>query len=1184
MKGKLKLKLIFKELFLTLFVSVFTVAFSFDYSFSEKKGNQQKKERKVIEEQKEKGLQKKDGIRRDTEIKIDKKVLDGRGDSFYKLSSTYISLWLSDYGVDFLDYLIKKNTVSNVSDIFISRFERIREIMKELIDTRSQIEIAKITKFFSDKMKPFAEVEDLRREELMSSLQKFVGNFVDSNLAPYAILRYAEILYEKLSYEYIQAYEKAVLEGEPPPKKDYSQVVKIYEDFLKKYKDFPRRDIVIYLAGYILDEMGQQEEAVQKYFEPLAKMRISQFAPEAAMRVGEFYFNLGELDKAEQFYIIVLDFPENPFYTKALYKLAWTYFRKGDYSSAIDYFVETVDASLGKEGNERTELIKESIDYIISSIVELGGFDKLERSRKEAILSLLKKIYEVVKSDEYKEPEVFILEAQGRVFFDQGKYQEAIQSFNQIIERYYLSPRSIDAAFGVFESLKKLGDISSAVEWQIKMAGRWGPGSEWAQRNPEKFKTNKSKLEAGLLESAKYYHEKGMIDRAESNYLLFLKLFPESEFSADIQFLLAEIYYQSGRYVPAYNMYKANVENVSVKQNKYLIDAAWGMVLAADKSFEAKITGAGEMLKNASFLFERLFPLDGRVPIALYKAAKVLSSEGKKDDALFILSKIIERYPGSEVVADSILEIFKIYVEKGDLRKVVDFAVQARKRTDILSKEDIDYLNDSGGKALFSIALEYEKAGDYQSAISNYLSLENIFPGHNLIDDAYYRVIMLFNEMRKFNDVISYSDIFLKRFPDSVFRYDILYVRAVAFSTLFFFNQALDTYIQLSKELREKEKTSGLSDIEKDMLKKSYLAVRSIYVGLGDFVKAAEWSMRYYDEFGREESDPMRFIKDAAEFYAKAEKVDEAISLLSRFISETSKRKGENNYDVFVAKYGLAKSYEKKGEREKIEKIFQELMKLWDKLSPEDKSKTISIYSEVKFYFARKTFEEFRKIRITGDEKKKQLAEKLKKKTELLKKIQEEMGAIAKLGDPTWSFAAIFYMGYAYQDYADMLVNSPLPHEIRAIKNPEERELAEAVYREELEKQAFPLEDSAIKIFSGAVERIKQVGVRNEWTALIFKHLKMLDPLSPVEIEDDRVLDVALSYSVKSLSIPKVQEERKKVQFIFAASSGNLYELTDPQKLKNFIFSQLVSDYLLPSFAYYEDGKIKYVSIGESSK
>ncbi len=77
---------------------------------------------------------------------------------------------------------------------------------------------------------------------------------------------------------------------------------------------------------------------------------------------------------------------------------------------------------------------------------------------------------------------------------------------------------------------------------------------------------------------------------------------------------------------------------------------------------------------------------------------------------LFMFSKIIERYPVSEVVADSMLEILKIYIEKGDLMRVLDFSLQARERKDIFSSEDIKYINDAGAKALFSIASNYEKS------------------------------------------------------------------------------------------------------------------------------------------------------------------------------------------------------------------------------------------------------------------------------------------------------------------------------------------------------------------------------------------------------------------------------------------------------------------------------------------
>ena len=1167
----LKIMKFLKDLFKFGFLSI-SIIFSFGLIypapvFSEKARTQKNQEKSKSQDRKIKEEKKKDTPSQ----KVSDRALpiqtpdSTKSDGYYDKIMMKINEWKSGYSPDIYDYLIKREFQPKALAIYLDRFEKIKGIMKELLEIRLQIEMSKISNFFSDKMKPFLEVENTRREELMEALQKYIENFSDSPLAPYAILRYAEILYERLSYEYIQAYEQALLEGRVPPQKDFSPVIKIYEDFLKKYKDFPLKDAVMYLAGYILDEMGMQEEAVEKFFVPLSEIRLSQFAAEAAMRAGEFYFNIGDLENAEKFYLVVLDFPESPFYSKALYKLAWTYFRKGDYSSAIDYFIETIDASYGKETSDRLSLINESLDYIITSIVELGGFDSLERSRKEAILSVLNKVYPII-SQIQDNPEAFLLEAQGKVFLEQGKYNEAILSFKNLIDRFYPSPRSIRAAFGIFEALKKSGDISGAISWQVKMAEKWGPASEWAQKNKDELDKNVKRLEEGLLEAAKYYHSKGLLSDAESSYILFLRFFPDSEFSAEVQFLLGELYFNQKKFSDAFKYYKMNVENTKVKQNKFIQEAAWGMVIASDQALSAGMKDAPENLKNAAFLYERLFPLDRRVPVALYKAAKVISSEGKKDEALFMFSKIIERYPGSEVIADSMLEILRIYIEKGDLMRVLDFSLKARERKDIFSQEDIKYINDAGAKALFSIASNYEKSKNFQEAISYYLKIPQLFPDSEFIDDALYNVVMMYYEMKNYDDVLNFSDEFLKKFPESDLRYDVLYVRAVALSSLFFFDQALETYIRLERELKNKK---NLSDIEKDILNKTVMAIISIYTGLGKFNEAAEWTLRYYDEFGKSEKEPLLYIRRAADLYEKAGNMQKMRELLSRFIEETEKQKKKSNtYDVVYAKYKIAKSYEKSKPNE-MEKIFSDIINIWQKLPDEDKRKAVSIYAEAKFHFAKKTFDEYRKIRITSDDRQKQLAGKLKKKSEMLKKVQNEMGDIAKLGDPNWSFAAIYYMGFAFQDFADMLINSPIPPEIRSIRDPEERSLAEAVYREELEKQAFPLEDNAIKIFSGAVDRIKQLGVRNEWTALIFKHLKMLDPLAPVEVEDDIYQDVALTFSMRADSIPPVEEETKEEKSVFAKKmkQKDIFKLSNPENLRleslNAVMQNLFSGYFV---------------------
>ncbi len=1187
-------------------------------------------------------------------------ILSADGKPLSHQISERILHYLSEYSPDSADYVVKKELYPGFFVVLSERFSDIKNLMREVVEVKMTVELSKIDKFFDEKMRPFAEVENLRREELMRALKRYIKVFPNSPLTPYAILRYAEIYYEKLNYDYMRAYEEALLKGEPPPPKDLSPVVKIYEDFLKKYKNFPRRDAVMYLAGYVLDEMGYSLDAIEKYFEPLARIRISSFAPEAAMRCGEFWFNSGDLDRAEEFYLIVLDFPQHPLYTKALYKLAWTYYRKGEYDVAIDYFVETIEASGEKE--KQTGLVKEAVDYIVASVVELGGFEKLDELKKEAVISALQKLY--------KEPEIFILEGQGKTYFNQGKYNEAILTYRKLIDKFYESERSIKAAFGIADSLKKLGDIPSLIAWQVKVAEMWGPQSLWAKKNPEEYKKHARKIEKELLESAKYYHEKNMVEEAESAYLLFLKLFPKSQKSAETQFLLAELYFSLQRYIDAYNMYKAVVENEYVKENPYLIDAAWGMVISADEALKQGRKEAPSLLKNASFLFERLFPLDGRVPIALYKAARVLGQEGKTKEALLILRKIIQKYPGASVVADSLLEIIKIYVDSKMLDKVVSFSLKARKRRDILSQKDIDYINELGSKALFKIAKNHEEAKEYEKAITLYLSIEKLYPDSQYIDDALYNVVMINFELKKFNDVLKYSEIFLTKFPKSDFRYDVIFARATALANLFFFDEAITTYVRVVEELEEKEKQAiekerkkkrkkrgrrrraknkeqekkkkYLSDIEYDMLKQSYKSIIDIYAGLGRFEKAAEWALRYFNKFGEEEENPEYFLKLAADYYKEAGKIKTARRILQRFINEKRKKEKDISAEIIIAKYEIANSHkwemeqaEKKIQeiREKIkeirkeirelrrkrginperkkklierkkkridylkksiknyrefidkkrkiyEKMLAELIELYEDLDSErDKKRTLRIYAEAKFYFAKKIFDDFKKIRISSRDRKKALARKLKRKTELLKKIQEEMMKIARLGDPEWTFAALFHIGYAFQDFADMLINAPLPPEIRRIRDPEERMLAEAIYREELEKQAFPLEDQAIQIYRKAIERAKSTGIRNKWIAMIFKNLKVIDPLAPVETEDDRSIELDVALSMRTDEMPEIEEEEKKGVFV-AKRETNVFELTRPETLKNFMFEEIGNELFSHNFAFSsEDGKIKLINI-----
>ena len=102
----------------------------------------------------------------------------------------------------------------------------------------------------------------------------------------------------------------------------------------------------------------------------------SRFLAEAWTRIGEHHFDRGELEPAIYAYSQVLPFTDSPYFDKALYKLAWSYYRADRFAEAVRRFDELVvladkkrlgDAAEKREGSS---LRGESIQYLALSFAE----------------------------------------------------------------------------------------------------------------------------------------------------------------------------------------------------------------------------------------------------------------------------------------------------------------------------------------------------------------------------------------------------------------------------------------------------------------------------------------------------------------------------------------------------------------------------------------------------------------------------------------------------------------------------------------------------------------------------------------------------------------------------------------------------------------------------------------------
>ena len=1049
---------------------------------------------------------------------------------------------------DPIDFVVKQDSFQSNTEILLKNARNLIEILKEILNEKKISEIFAIENFFDAQSIPYITLESERREEIVRRLERFISKYPRSQGTPLAMLRLAELYFEKANEEYLISMQLAQLGEDVEPKKDYSKSVKIYEDFLTKYPEFYAKDVVMYLAGFALSEMGDTYTAVLNYFEPLSKMRHSTLCAEASMRTAEFYFDAGELSKAEEFYKNVLDFPQSPFYSKAMYKLAWTYFRMGMYDLAADYFVESVNVS----SEEEVQLKDESISFLIASVAELGGPGKITEERRRAIISALRTTS--------KDPELFFAKSTADLYLKQGKYSEAYETYISIIKQYYKSPDSIDAAYGAAESLKRMGNLDALADLKIEMALKWGPRSEWSVQNPERAAKERQKLETGLLESAKYFHEISsknpeILDKAESSYRTFLSLFPTSEFSAEVNFLLAEIYFSEERFQDSYIEYKNVVENVVVSENKYLYDAAWGMVISADELFKRGAAAAGEKLKHASFSFEKLFPLDDKTPKALYKAALVLETEGEIDESLRILTKIVGKYFTSEVAYDAIFEIAKIYVDTKQYQKIIDWVEKVKTRRDIIKKdEDILKLVELASSATFKIAKQMEEEGRVEDAIKTYLSIPRKYPNTTPATEALYNAVVLSRDLNKFSECVKYSNDFISVYPQSPLIWSVIFEQALCFEKMFMFDEALKSY---GKVLRQKIKT--------DEFKYSLLNSIKIVEGLGRWNEASELLLEYYEHF-KNEKGAENYLFRAAFHKKEGGDVEGAIKIFERFLESSEKQSANTIYArMEIAKFLLSAGKDKEGKKK-----LRELLERWNILDSKTKAETLSYAAEARFILAQDLFQEFESMKLEIREKKrfeKELAKKLEEKAKLLKKVQSEFSEIAALGDPIWTFASLFYIGFSVQRFAETLYEAPLP--------PDLTEDEKVIYQEELRNQAFPLEDQAKEIYSKNLKKAREMGIKNEWTEKTEFYLKRLDPLHPVEIADDLIkpakADISYYYRFSNRIESEREREKKgteKQEFIY-----------DVKRIAENKMANTEKYITIPFFILQKNGTVEYLVV-----
>ncbi len=218
--------------------------------------------------------------------------------------------------------------------------------------------------------------------------------------------------------------------------REYAKAMNIWDDLLKKYPGNPG---VLIHVGATYSRMGQCDRAIEIYEKVLEQINEDMLTPVSSIhyQMGQVYFKRNEFDKSINSFLRSIE-TDTLYSGNRRWTYAWSHYWLGQ---AYTVTGDTINAKrfyskIEEKDNERAyDRAQDRLENPLSEIdVQMQIIEnKIDCSDFEAALSQL----EQLKSPKYNlTPEKLneIAYQQGQIMFFQGKYNHAIQQFNQLIE------------------------------------------------------------------------------------------------------------------------------------------------------------------------------------------------------------------------------------------------------------------------------------------------------------------------------------------------------------------------------------------------------------------------------------------------------------------------------------------------------------------------------------------------------------------------------------------------------------------------------------------------------------------------------------------------------------------------------------------------------------------------------
>jgi TolA-binding protein len=807
----------------------------------------------------------------------------------------------------------------------------------------------------------------------------------------------------------------------------FDNAVELYQMLLEAYPDYRRNDTVLYQLARAYEIGGRTDEALAVLNELVTRYPDTAVVDEVQFRRGEMLFLRKSYNDAEMAYREVVEYGDaSRFYEQSLYKLGWSQFKLAWYKDSLSPFFELLDLKLAGveigEGDERLatlkraerELVEDTFRVLSISFSYIEGAESIDAFLAQR--GLPKYTY-------------IIYSNLGDLYLEQERYQDAAETYEAFVTQDPYHPKAPVLQVQVIEAYKQGGFPSLVLDGKKSFA-----------RNPrEENEAVAGHLKSNLTDLAQYYHAEAQRDGRKSDYQQaanwyrkYLDYFPGESDTANTNFLLAEILYESEEYGDAVTEYERTAYGYPFHEKS--AEAGYAAILAY-REHEKVLSGVAKDEWHQAYLdsglrFAETYPEHPESGAVLTTVAEDLFRQNRFGLAIAVGQSVVGKQPPvkPELARTAWTVIAHSQFDLANYTDAESAYYSLRNFTPADDAVASRAIKDRIASAIYKQGEMARDAGDLETAVTHFRRLGQAVPDSAIRATAEYDAAAALINLQAWDRASVVLEEFRRDYPDSDFADDVTEKLAVTYLESGQVGQAAAEFERIA------DTASSTDDVRREALWKAF----ELYEQTG--VLAAE--QRVLNNIVRRYPNP----------------ISESIEARARLL-EIAVQTGN--------------------EEERIARL-EELVEVDASAGAQRSDRTRYLAATASLDLAEPVRKRFEVVKLTQP-----LADSLKLKKELMEDVISAYTGASNYGVAEVTTAATFRLGEVYEQFSSDLMESDRPTNLEAD--------ALEQYEILLEEQAFPFEEKAIDLYKANADRAAD-GVYDDWVKRSFGRLAGLMP------------------------------------------------------------------------------------------